>query len=130
VTLSLLIEVTPEENEDVEALDQITRALREELLELDVDSVEQPTEPAPEGARAIEAALLGTLIVGVGKGMLDLVARTVERWAARVGDRKVVLEIDGDRLEVSGVSAADQQRLIDTFVARHGGMEGWTAGSP
>lgn len=128
--LSLRIEVAPVDGEDAEALDDLTRALREELLELDVDAVSRPSEPAPDGARAVEAAALGMLLVGVGKGALGIVARTVERWVQRVGDRRVVLELDGDRLEVSGISAEDQRRLIDTFVARHAGGEGWTADSP
>ena len=41
-----------EPDADLEALDELTRSLREELLELDVDSVSPPTAgPAPAGAR-------------------------------------------------------------------------------
>jgi hypothetical protein len=130
--LNLRIEVALPAGADAEELDEVTRGLRSELLELDVDAVDRPAAgPAPEGARAVEVALLGTLVVALGRGALGIVGRTVERWAARGGERHVVLEIDGDRLEVTGVSAEDQRRLIDTFVARHaGGAEGWTAGSP
>jgi hypothetical protein len=32
----------------------------------------------------------------------------------------VRLVIDGDSLEVTGISSREQERLIETFVARHG----------
>jgi hypothetical protein len=41
----------------------------------------------------------------------------------------VRLELDGDALELSQASAADQERLIELFVARHATREGepWPA---
>jgi hypothetical protein len=128
--LSLRIEVALPDGADAEELDEATRALRGELLELDVDAVERPAEPAPAGARAVDAAVLGTLVVGLGRSALTVVTGMLERWVARAGNRSVVLELEGDRIEVSGVSAADQHRLIEAFVARHGGGEQWRADTP
>jgi hypothetical protein len=33
-------------------------------------------------------------------------------------DRSVTLEIDGDKLEVTGISSEDQKRLIDDWLKR------------
>jgi hypothetical protein len=42
-----------------------------------------------------------------------------------MGTRRTVrLELDGDALELSQASAADQQRLIELFVSRHTTGEG------
>jgi hypothetical protein len=108
-------DAAPEEREEA------TRALREELLELDVDAVERPTTPAPDGSRAVEAVLLGTLLVTLSKSAVAAVTTTIGRWVARAGVRTVTLELDGDRIELGNASAADQTRLLEAFIARHGG---------
>jgi Effector Associated Constant Component 1 len=116
--LSLRVEVDGEPEADAQERDELTRALRDELLELDVDAVDRPETPAPEGARGAGIEL-GTLLVTFGQGALGLVTSTIARWAARRSGRSVTLELDGDRIELSGVSEDDQRRLIETFVARH-----------
>jgi hypothetical protein len=115
--LSLKVELGADA--DAEEQDELTRALREELLQLDVDTVQRPTGAAPEGARAGEVIALGTLLVTLGQGALGVVSSAIGRWVARRGGRTVTLELDGDRIELGGVSEEDQRRLIDTFVARH-----------
>ena len=50
--LELRIEVGGEPDEDALALDEATRQLRLELLELDVEDVTRPTASPPHGARA------------------------------------------------------------------------------
>jgi len=50
----------------------------------------------------------------------------IRKWLARgEGTRRTVrLEIDGDALELSEASAADQERLVGLFVSRHVPGEG------
>lgn len=117
--LNLRIELDADADAGAEERDELTRALRAELLDLDVESVERPETPAPDGARGAGAVELGTLLVTFGQGALGLVTGTIARWVQRRGGRSVTLELDGDRIELSGVSAEDQRRLIETFVARH-----------
>jgi hypothetical protein len=38
--------------------------------------------------------------------------------------RRVRLELDGDALELSQASAADQERLIKLFISQHSATEG------
>ena len=117
--LSLKVELGAGDDAGAEEHDELTRSLRQELLELDVDDVERPAGAAPDGARAGEVIALGTLLVTLGQGALGIVSSAIGRWVARRGGRSVTLELDGDRIELGGVSEEDQRRLIETFVARH-----------
>jgi hypothetical protein len=116
--LNLRIELDADADAGPDERDELARALRDELLQLDVEAVDRPHAAAPAGARGVGLEL-GTLLVTLGQSALGLVASTVARWVARRGGRSVTLELDGDRIELSGVSEEDQKRLIETFVARH-----------
>jgi hypothetical protein len=94
--------------------------LRSELLELDVDDVRAPTGgPAPAGTRGVEAAQIGTLLVAAGRVAIGPVVAAIQSWVARRASRSVKLTIDGDSIEVSNVSPADQRELIESFLAKH-----------
>jgi hypothetical protein len=95
--------------------------LRRELLDLDVEAVELPRagEPPP-GTRAVELAALGALVVTVGQSPLfGPVLATVRSWLAGSQQRSVKLELDGDVLELTGLSSKEQQRLADEWLRRH-----------
>lgn len=53
--------------------------------------------------------------------LLASIIAGVRSWLGRNRVRSVKLTLDGDALEVSGVSSAEQDRLIDLWVARHAG---------
>jgi hypothetical protein len=113
-----------EDGADAERLAELTGFLRQELLALDVEDVIAPrVGEAPPGARAFDAVAVGGLLVTLGRslGAVRAVVSVVRKWLARGAGapRTVRLEIAGDVLELSGATAADQQRLIDLFVARH-----------
>jgi hypothetical protein len=113
-----------EENADAERLDELASSLRQELLQLDVEDVTalRAGEPPP-GARGLELAALGSLLVGLGSSAdgLRAVISAISGWLSRGwgAHRSVKLEIDGDVLELNEASAADQDRLIGLFIARH-----------
>lgn len=95
-------------------------ALREDLLALDVDRVGPPTfGAAPPNSRSAVAEILGALLVGLQPSLplLEGAVAIVRDWMARTGSRTVVLEIDGHRLELTGVDGADQRRLADEWLA-------------
>jgi hypothetical protein len=124
----LQIQIGQPQDTDAEELEDATGRLRDELLELDVDAVERPAAgSAPPGSRGLEVAALGTLLVSVAHDALPVVLATLGRWVSRHGERRVTIELDGDRIEVSGASAEDQRRLVDAFLARHAGGGQWTA---
>jgi hypothetical protein len=113
-----------EEGADAERLARLAGYLRSELLQLDVEDVTalQAGEPPP-GARAFEVAAVGALLIAVGQsahGLRSVVA-AVRDWLRRGygAGRMVRLELDGDAIELSQASAADQERLIELFFSRH-----------
>lgn len=122
---SELVVQLAEEGADPERLDELTRFLRDELLQLDVDDVTalRVGEPPP-GARVFDVIAVGGLLVSLSRSAEGLrqIVSAIRKWLARgEGARRTVrLEIDGDALELSEASAADQERLIGLFVSRHG----------
>ena len=102
--------------------DELTAALQRELLQLDVDSVDRVSAgPAPDGSRGVDLAVLGALIVQVGKSapVLGQIVDVIQAWAARAPDRVVDLKIGDDTIKLSGLSEPDQRALIDSWIARH-----------
>jgi hypothetical protein len=120
VTLGIQLAIGPEQ--DAEQVAEATLRLRRELLDLDVEAVELPSagEPPP-GSRAVELAALGALLVTMGKSqLLGSVVSAVRSWlAGSAQPRSIKLELDGDTLELSGVSSKEQRRLTDEWLARH-----------
>jgi len=57
-------------------------------------------------------------LVASAQALMSVIAG-VRSWLGRNSARSVKLTIGGDALEVSGVSSAEQDRLIDLWVARH-----------
>ena len=113
-----------EDGADAERLAELAGFLRQELLALDVEDVTAPrVGEAPPGARAFDVVAVGGLLVTLGRsaGGLLAVVSAIRKWLGRGAGapRTVRLEIAGDVLELSGATAADQQRLIELFVARH-----------
>jgi len=113
-----------EEGADAERLAALTGYLRAELLQLDVEDVAAPqTGEAPPGARVVGVAAVGALLVALGQSAEGLrsVVSVINDWLRRGQGtgRTVRLELDGDALELSQASAADQARLIELFVSRH-----------
>jgi hypothetical protein len=95
--------------------------LREELLQLDVARVDlTPARQAPTRTRGGDALAVGALIVSLAasSGALSAVVEAVQSWVSRPGHRKVRLELDGDVLEVVGVSSREQRRLVQTWIDR------------
>lgn len=113
-----------EEGADTERLAVVTRYLRSELLQLDVESVRAlPAGQPPPGTRAFDVAIVGALLVDLGQAAegLRAVVSVVRDWLRRGegNGRTVRLELDGDALELSQASEADQRRLIELFIRKH-----------
>lgn len=118
-----------EEGADAERLATLTGYLRAELLRLDVENVTAPhAGEAPPGARVVDPATAGALLVALGRSIEGLrsVVSAIRDWLRRGGGtgRKVCVCLDGDFLELSQASAADQERLIELFLSRHAAAGG------
>ena len=106
---------------DQETLDQLTRNLRRELLDLDVDSVSQPVGgPAPEGSKGLELAAVGALLVQVKSSLpvVTAVVSAVRSWLQRGSStgRSLKVTVDGRTLELTSATADQQQRIVEEFL--------------
>jgi len=119
--LSVKLQAGPDT--DAEELVQLAGRLRAELLDLDVDDVQQPPRAeAPvesKGGGWVTAGELVVQLVASAETLMSIITG-VRSWLGRNSARSVKLTMGGDVLEVSGVSSAEQDRLIDLWVSRHG----------
>ena len=117
----LLIEVSLD-GDDAAELDELTRQLRAEVRELDVDSVEPVViGAAPEGTKSAELSALGQMAVTLAPAIIpplfDLLKSWVERKPStpvkvrvRVGKKTAQIEYDPTR-----TSAKDLEQIIKTL---------------
>lgn len=118
----LSVELQAAPGADAEELAQLAGRLRAELLDLDVDAVRQPERgEAPEESKGAGWLAAGELAVRLvtSPEVLAAVIAGIRSWLGRNSARSVKLTLGGDALEVSGVSSAEQERLIDLWVSRH-----------
>ena len=114
----IFLQVQPNGNDDEEEIDTVTRRLRIDLLDLDVDSVDPIAGLVQaSGAKGIEP-LVGGLAVRLGIEGVRTVIAAVAGWATRTG-RTIEVTYDGETLKVSAATAAQQERIITDFLARH-----------
>ena len=117
----ILVELI-EPDADPERLDATTRALRQELLDLDVESVVPATSgPAPEGSKGLDIAAVGALVVhatAAGDVVVKLVT-LLRGWLRRSparGPQALRLTIGGQSLELTNATEDQQQELVDAFL--------------
>jgi hypothetical protein len=118
--LAAVVDAGPDS--DAEELAELTRRLRGQLLELDVDTVEPATGgEAPAGSKGVELLAIGGLVIqfAMKSEVLRSVVDATTGWLGRQQGRSVKLTLGGDTLEVTGVSSDEQRRLVDLWVARH-----------
>ena len=110
-----------DEGADPQELSDLTARLRDELLDLDLEAVERPRGGSPPpGTRAAEFVAVGTLLASFARPELLVgIVTAVRSWLGGSGQRTVKLEMDGDLLELTGVSSKEQRRLTDEWLRRH-----------
>src|SRR6266545_1538717 len=118
-TLGIQVAVGPDA--DAEEVAASTEQLRRELLDLDVEEVQRPAAgQPPPGAKGVELAALGALVVTVAQSqLLTPVVAAVRSWLAGQQQRSIKLELDGDVLELTGLSTGEQRRLTEEWLSRH-----------
>lgn len=114
----LRVHIKPEEGDDRQEVDSLSRNLRDDLSNLDVEDVHLVYEKAPPDSKAFDEVALGSMVVDiVGGGAVKEVTQTVQRWIERNENRSITIEApDGSKIDVKGISAKDQQKMIDAWV--------------
>ena len=118
--LSLVVDLGQSANAD--ELDRATRQLRDEIRDLDVESVELVKGVNPgAGAKSVEAITLGSLAVAVLPTLVPKLVEFLQSWALRGEGRKIKIKTQvGDRsVEVEynpkTTSPAELKKLVETL---------------
>jgi hypothetical protein len=100
---------------------QLAQQLRTELVAHDLDPV-VPGSPAPPGAKGVgldSGALLVTL--AASGGLLTTLLGVLQSWLLRHSGSRIVVEIDGDRVELTGATDEERRRALEFWLARYEG---------
>jgi len=111
---------------DPQELEESTRLLHDELSELKyVDSIEYTKNKdatIPEGSKGIEGIMeVGSLLVtlATSSGVLEGITGTIQSWMQRTGQQKITMEINGDKLEITGITSGNQDKLVEDWINKH-----------
>lgn len=99
-----------------------SRALRDELLDLDVDAVTYGVAVPPSGAKTSAGVDMGTLVITLSNSaVLVSLVSVLKSWAGRTRGRKVTMRFGEheDAIEISGASRQDLTELLQSWAARH-----------
>ena len=121
MNITLHIDAGPEALPD--DVDTMTRRLREELNDLDLESVALVRGDAPAGTKSGDAVTLGALAITLLPSLLPKLIEFIQAWSLRGQNRTVKIKANvGDRsieLEyAAGTSEAALEGLIDTLTTR------------
>jgi hypothetical protein len=120
VRLGVSIEAEPDA--DPEELVALGMRLRGWLLPLGIESAGFGLAgQAPSGTRSGGMFVAGVLTVVLARSseLFVKLIDVVQSWLSSGGARSVRLELDGDVLEVTGITREDQRELIRTWIDRH-----------
>lgn len=109
-------------NSDIAKLSQ---QLIGELVKLNIESVDfVRKESLEDGTKAGDVISWETLIITLAAsgGVISTFINFILGWAKRNEGRTVVLELNGDKLEVTGLSSNEQKELVETWFKRSGGL--------
>ncbi len=122
--IRLQLNIDADQEPDAEELAELTRKLRDDLLHLDVETVDLASAgEAPTGTKAVDPVTAGTLLVTLAAsgGVITTLINALQSWLTRHERRSLTLEMGGDKLEVTGISSEEQQRLIEAWLSRQRG---------
>jgi Effector Associated Constant Component 1 len=117
-TDAITVQVLQIPDGDDEDIAELTRRLRAELSELNVDSIDSVAGPPPEPGARGAGIVVGWLAVRLGKEGLGTVVAAVVSWVTRTG-HSVEVTMDGETLKVAAATGAQQDQIIKDFLARH-----------
>jgi hypothetical protein len=121
VEVVLVLEPDPEVDREVH--ERLTRQVRAEIAELDIESVSTlAAETAPAGAKGADPVTLGALVVALSAsgGVLTALVETLRDWLGRhAGRHRISVTIGGDTIELDRATSAQQRQLVEAYLRRH-----------
>lgn len=118
------IETSEDDPCDPEELERITYNLKDDLTELDaIEKIDLVTKEAaaPKSSKSGgEVVTFGSLLgASAVSTAIPNLANTLQSWLTRHERRTISIEIGGDKLQMTGVSDKEQERVIDAWISRH-----------
>jgi hypothetical protein len=111
---------------------ELAQQLRSELVAHDLDPV-VPVSTAPAGAKGVGLDI-GALVVALAAsgGLLTTLLGVLQAWLLRHSGSRIVLEVDGDRVELTGATDEERRRALEAWLARYevGGIGKAPGGHP
>ena len=120
IQLTVTLDAKPDT--DAGDLERLTRQLRDELSELDVQADLVTGGSAPANTKAGDVIEWGTLLLTLAAsgGVITALINAIQAWLTnRNQPAAVTLEMGGDKLQITGNPSPEQQRLIKAFLQRH-----------
>jgi hypothetical protein len=115
--MSLMIR---DDRADAQRLEELTVALRRELLDLGVDDVQRVSDgEAPPGTRGLDAASVGALLVAFNQSAhaVGAIVSLIRSWLGSASSgRSVELTVGDNTLKLSSVTKEQQDQLVEEFV--------------
>lgn len=122
---SIALTLVPAPGTDRACGNRLTHALAQELHSLRIDSLEHGRGEPASGERSATLTDLETLVVaGVlsGSGLKAMIT-LVQSWLRRNDQDSVLVELDGDRVEITGSPTRRSHQIQKDFCRRHGEPE-------
>ena len=119
----VLLILEPEIGSEDDEREELVRQLGVELRELDVEALSSSAgRPAPARSKGVETWGDWLITLSASGGVFTTLLVTVQNWLDRHrGAHKVKVVIDGDTLELSGATTAEQARIVRAFLSKHSG---------
>jgi hypothetical protein len=118
---TLIVELSVEGGDPAE-LDELTRQLRAEVNEMEVESVEQVSlGQAPDGTKAADMAALGQLAVTLAPTLVPPLFELLKSWVERKPSTPVKIRVKSGRktaqieYDPAHTSAKDLEELVKTL---------------
>jgi diaminopimelate epimerase len=120
--MQLIVTLDAEPDTDTEDLERLTRQLRDELSELDVQADLVTGGSAPANTKAGDVIEWGTLLLTLAAsgGVITALINAIQTWLTnRNQPATVTVEMGGDKLQITGNPSPEQRRLIEAFLHHH-----------
>jgi len=117
-TVQFEIQLVPADDLNDRVVEQQTLDLAHELRAVRGVEIERARAEAPADAKALDAAVIGSLLGTLGgpAGAITALVGVLGAWVTRARGRKIRVRINDRELELSGASRDEEQQLIDAFV--------------
>lgn len=118
-TAQLKLVINGGQGADAEETARLGQQLRQDILKLDVDSVDfVRSGAAPAGAKG-DPITLGALAITLAPGLITSLFNLLQSWLTRHEKSSVTIQLGKDKIVVTGNPSKEERQLIETVLARH-----------